>query len=189
MHGGQIRRRCRKVIVGIVVDHLAAIWHIIAQGILESNLCFAGIGFTVGGGICRSPFRIGAQVGCGPQHSVIIQADPGICGAVVLLCQFLCEISEAAPLHGSTDGEKDVRMYDLIQMVNQRQHILLVHITGGVHLAPFSHIDALHDIDTVGIPVYDFRCLRHVLQNQLQGFRFMGGVVPIVQETDDHLLS
>ena len=128
MHGRQIRRRCREIIVGIVVDHLAAVWHIIAQSVLESNLRLPGTRFTAGAGVLPGSFFIGAQVGCGSQHSVIIQTDPGISGAVVLRCQFFCKIPVAAPLPGSTDGEKDVRMHELVQMMDQRQHILLVHI-------------------------------------------------------------
>ena len=76
-------------------------------------------------------------------------------------------------------------------MADQGLHILVVCIAGAMYLAPGSDEDALHDIDTVRIVVYDLRGLRHVRQDhrQLLRFRCHGISIPIVEKTDDELPS
>lgn len=75
--------------------------------------------------------------------------------------------------------------------MDEREHVLFVHVIGTVHLAPGAHEDALEDIDAVGMPVDDFRCLGHMLQDQGEAFRllFQGVSVPVIEEADYQLSS
>lgn len=84
-HARQVADSGVDIIVWVVEDGFAAIWHVLAERALKIKLFFPGALFRVVGGTHARGIVIGAAVESIAEHAVVVQAEAGYERAVVSL--------------------------------------------------------------------------------------------------------